>query len=116
MAEVAELEINAQRHHVVCRSALMIDRVHADPDLLRRTLTNLIENAILAPPETAIGVTSARVAAQTEVRIADAGTDPQEMREKVFDPFVQVEAGEPRVERAGQRSLGLTFCKLAICR
>jgi signal transduction histidine kinase len=35
------------------------------------------------------------------------------MRDKIFDPFVQVEAGEHPVARSG-RGLGLTFCKLVV--
>ena len=34
-----------------------------------------------------------------------------EMREKVFDPFVQVESGKLPTARGG-RGLGLTFCKV----
>lgn len=50
----------------------------------------------------------------TEVRITDAGKGiPPSMREKVFDPFVQADAGDRIVNRAG-RGLGLTFCKLAV--
>jgi len=116
VAEVlAELDVNAQRRKVGLHSSLTADRVLADQDLFRRTLTNLIENAIrYAPPETAVKVTSTHVLAGTEVRVADAGVGiAHEMREKVFDPFVQVEAGERAVERGG-RGLGLTFCKLAM--
>jgi two-component system, sensor histidine kinase and response regulator len=90
-------------------------RIHADEDLFRRTLTNLVENAIrYAPPETSIRVTAAYLAAGVELRVADAGRGiPPQMRDKFFDPFVQVESDEQPVARSG-RGLGLTFCKLAI--
>ena len=35
------------------------------------------------------------------------------MRERIFDPFVQLESEERRPTRTG-RGLGLTFCKLAV--
>ena len=116
VAEIlTELEVSARGQKVKLSSALGVDRLCADNDLLRRTLTNLVENAIrYAPPGTQVKVTITSVAQGTEIRVADAGSGiPKEMREKVFDPFVQVEAGEQLVARGG-RGLGLTFCKLAV--
>jgi two-component system sensor histidine kinase/response regulator len=112
---IAELDVDAQLQEVKLRRTLETDRVYADEDLFRRTLTNLVENAIrYAPPETSVTIAAARIVGGTELRIADAGTGiPPEMREKVFDPFVQVESGARVVERSGH-GLGLTFCKLAI--
>lgn len=112
---LAELGVDAQRRGVTLRYSLEVDRIHADEDLFRRTLTNLVENAIrYAPPETPVTVTAAPLPAATEVRVADRGHGiPAEMRETVFDPFVQIESGEHPVTRIG-RGLGLTFCKLAI--
>jgi two-component system sensor histidine kinase/response regulator len=112
---IAELAVNAQAHGVDLRSELSADRIWADEDLLRRTLTNLVENAIrYAPRGTTILVTGLRTDEGTELRVADAGSGiPPAMRDKVFDPFVQVEAGDHPVARAG-RGLGLTFCKLTV--
>ena len=58
-------------------------------------MTNLVENAIrYAPAGRPVTVDQARLASATELRVADAGVGiPVEMREKVFDPFVQVESG-----------------------
>jgi signal transduction histidine kinase len=116
VAEVfAELEANAQSRTVQLRASIEADRAHADPDLLRRTLANLVDNAIrYAPRETAITVSTRCVVSEIEVRVADAGKGvPPGWRDRVFDPFTQVEAGERSVER-GARGLGLTFCKLAV--
>ena len=112
---LAELGVNAQRRRVTLQSSLETDRIYADEDLFRRTLTNLVENAIrYAPPDTAISVAAARLASGTELRVADGGNGiPPELRDKIFDAFVQVESGEHPVARGG-RGLGLTFCKLAI--
>jgi len=111
----AELGPNAQARKVGLQVSLEADHVRADPDLLRRTLGNLVDNAIrYAPRETAIRVTSARLPVGTEVRVADAGKGiPPELRERVFDPFVQAEGVEKSAAR-GARGLGLTFCKLAV--
>jgi two-component system, sensor histidine kinase and response regulator len=116
VAEVfAELDANAQSRAVRLRASIETDRVHADPDLLRRTLANLVDNAIrYAPSETVITVSTRRSVSSMEVRVADAGKGiPPELRDRVFDAFIQVEAGERPVER-GARGLGLTFCKLAV--
>lgn len=110
-----ELAVNAQSRSVSLRSSLDTERIHANEDLFRRTLTNLVENAIrYAPPKTAITVTATRFVGGTELRIADAGSGiPPEMREKVFSRFMQVESDERVVAHSG-RGLGLTFCKLAV--
>jgi signal transduction histidine kinase len=112
---LAELEVSAEARKVSLRSALETDRVCADEDLFRRTLTNLVENAIRhAPPATSVAVAAARLADGTELRVADAGSGiPQEMRDKVFDAFVQVESGVHAASRRS-RGLGLTFCRLAV--
>jgi signal transduction histidine kinase len=112
---VAELGVNAGSREVTLRASLETDRIHADDDLFRRVLTNLMENAIrYAPRETSITVTATRGPLGTELRVADAGRGvPEEMRERVFSPFVQVEEGE-RIVAHGSRGLGLTFCKLAV--
>jgi len=116
VAEVfSELDVNAQSRSVVLASTLHTDRIHVDADLFRRTLINLVENAIrYAPRETSITVTATAFDGGTELRVADAGGGiPASLREKVFSPFVQVESGAGVVAR-GSRGLGLTFCKLAV--
>jgi two-component system sensor histidine kinase/response regulator len=85
--------------------------LHADPDLIRRVLENLIDNAIRhAPAETRVLISSAAHGASVELRVADAGPGvPPALREGVFERFVQGDAGS-----RGSRGLGLAFCKLAI--
>ena len=70
----SELNVGARSRNVTLKTALETDRIHADEDLFRRTLTNLVENAIRhAPPETSITVAAKHVAEGTELRVADAG-------------------------------------------
>jgi two-component system sensor histidine kinase/response regulator len=107
----AELEINAQLNNVLLSSSIEAEHAHADEDLLRRLLANLVENAVRhAPAGSTVTVTSAGGPDGLTLRVADAGHGvPPEMRDRIFDPFVQVEGANTR---AG-RGLGLTFCKLA---
>ena len=112
---LTELAVDAERRSVELRSSVTADRVHADQDLLHRTLANLVENAIRhAPPATMIMVTAVQVASAIEFRVADEGVGvPEDMRERVFDPFVQVEVEDSHRARCG-RGLGLAFCRLAV--
>jgi len=113
--EVAgELEGGASARKVTVTTSLGIDEISGDEDLLRRMLTNLIENAIRhAPAESRVSVESNVVSAAVDLRVRDAGRGiPVEMREKIFDPFLQLDATSGSSSRGG-RGLGLTFCKLA---
>jgi signal transduction histidine kinase len=116
VAEVfAELEANASLAGVRLGASIDVGTIRADEDLLRRLLANLVENAIRhAPRGTEVTVTARPCAEGVELRIADSGPGvPVEMREKIFDPFVQAETlGRGPGARSG-RGLGLAFCKLA---
>lgn len=111
----AELGAAAQGRRVGLESTLETKKIHADEDLLRRTLANLVENAIRhAAADTLITVAIASSEAGAEIRVTDRGPGvPAELRERVFDPFVQVEGRDRQSTRSG-RGLGLAFCKLAI--
>lgn len=89
--------------------------VHWDADLIRRTLLNLIENAVRhTRRDTNVRVSVSPQGDHVDVRVADAGAGIEpELREKVFERFFQAELRSPAASRAG-RGLGLTFCKLAV--
>jgi signal transduction histidine kinase len=110
----SELATAADARSVTLESSVESPHFQADPDLLRRALTNLIENAIrYAPASTAVKVLVGVDEAGTQFRIADAGTGiSADLRATVFDPFVQVETGK-QLSRGG-RGLGLAFCKVAV--
>ena len=85
--------------------------VVGDPDLVRRVIENLVDNAIRHAPEgTAVRLTAREVGAGCELRVADAGPGvPEALRQRVFDRFVQ---GDTAAHTG--RGLGLAFCKLAV--
>jgi two-component system sensor histidine kinase/response regulator len=114
--EVLEgLEVRAQNAQVELVRELRVPGVSADPDLLRRVLENLLDNAFRhAPAGSTIRVVSDAQEGGVEIRIADAGKGiSPEMRDRIFERFVQLELGETVATRTG-RGLGLTFCKLAV--
>ncbi len=112
---LGELEVSAQARKVKLESSLDVDRARADEDLLRRTLANLVENAIRhAPVASVVTVRSLGAGDAIELRVSDTGPGvPVDMREQVFDPFVQL-SGEDSAPARGGRGLGLSFCKLAM--
>jgi two-component system, sensor histidine kinase and response regulator len=111
----SEFEVSALARSVILSMRVDVPSVGADEDLLRRALANLVENAIRhSPLGGAVHVTFAASADAVEIRVADAGAGvPAELRERVFDPFVQVESGDRFINRGG-RGLGLAYCRLAV--
>jgi two-component system sensor histidine kinase/response regulator len=108
-------EVKAQDTGVVLGRAIEVGSIAADIDLLRRVIENLLDNAIRHAPEgSEVRITATKREAAVEIRVADAGSGiSPEMREKIFERFVQVESDGQMVTRTGH-GLGLTFSKLAI--
>lgn len=109
-------ELKAREAEITLRHVISAPNVNADADLLRRVIENLVENAIRHAPVGSEVVVSMQAVADgsVEIRVIDHGVGiAPEMREKVFDRFVQLEHGERVVDRAS-RGLGLTFCRLAV--
>lgn len=115
-AEVAEaVSARAQLGSVSLRQSAEVPTLRADLDLLRRGIENLLDNALRhAPQGSSIELSARAEPGQVVIRVADSGPGvPPELRDKIFERFVQVEKKEPLLTRAG-RGLGLTFCKLAV--
>jgi signal transduction histidine kinase len=111
---VEELELRATMSNVKLEHSIEPSSVSGDPDILRRVVANLVDNAIRHAPEGSAVVIGARVAnGHLTIEVIDRGPGiPPEQRQRIFDPFVQLEAGERVVTRLG-RGLGLTFCRVA---
>jgi len=110
---VAELEIRAQSVGVRLAAQLDAPALSADPELVRRVLENLVENAIRHAPESSeVRISSRAVEGGVELRVQDDGPGvPVAQRERVFERFVQ--HGSDKATRTN-RGLGLAFCKLAV--
>jgi signal transduction histidine kinase len=108
-------EVKAQAAGVTLDLGIDARAATADADLLRRVLENLLDNALRHTPRGGtVRVTSDATDAHTHLRIADNGPGiAPEMRERIFDPFVQLESDHRATTRTG-RGLGLTFCRLAV--
>jgi signal transduction histidine kinase len=108
-------EVKAGNAGVRLTSSLRAAQVRADRDLLRRVLENLLDNALRhAPKQSEIAVSALETAGGVELAVRDAGPGvPPDMREKIFDRFVQVQGGDAALTRTG-RGLGLSFCKAAV--
>ncbi|HVW24455.1 MAG TPA: response regulator [Polyangiaceae bacterium] len=112
---LAELAVTAAARDIHLEAILTAEHVYADPDLLRRLLVNLLDNAMRhTPPETTVSVTATTTSEGVEVAVRDQGPGvPSELRDRIFDPFVQAERSQNDLSRAG-RGLGLAFCRLAV--
>lgn len=92
-----------------------VSHVQADPDLLRRVLENLVDNAIRhAPAASTLRLSVSAEPGSTLIRVADQGRGiPAQDREKVFEAFVQGSTHDALAARTS-RGLGLAFCRLAL--
>jgi photoactive yellow protein len=82
-----------------------------DPTAVRRSLANLIENAIRhAPRRSRVVVSVAFDDGVMALRVADEGAGvPAEMRETIFEKFGQ---GSDHARTTSNRGLGLTFVRM----
>ena len=86
----------------------------ADPEVIRRVVTNLVGNAVKFTPRGGqVRVEVVTGSSGPEVRVRDTGPGiPPELHERIFEKFGQANGnGKPRVRSSG---LGLAYCKLAV--
>jgi signal transduction histidine kinase len=86
----------------------------ADPDLIRRVIANLLNNAVkFTPLSGQIRVQVASATSGSLVQVQDNGPGiPVEFQGHIFEKFGQAGGTGGRVVRSS--GLGLTFCKLAV--
>ncbi|MBD8528620.1 MULTISPECIES: ATP-binding protein [unclassified Massilia] len=83
-----------------------------DYDRMTQVMTNLLSNAIkVAPPGSPVLLQVVAEAGGARLSVCDRGPGvPPEMRERVFQPFVQIESkGQPAA--SGGTGLGLAICR-----
>jgi signal transduction histidine kinase len=94
-----------------------IPKISLDRSILKRVITNLVDNAIRYTPKGGTIAVSLDLAPWEEVlclSVKDSGSGlPAEYHQKIFDKFEQVTL-KKEGDRAGSSGLGLTFCKMAV--
>lgn len=88
--------------------------IFGDAQRLVQVVINLISNAIkYSPAETTVSITVIDDLPDLEIRISDQGRGvPEEMREAIFQPFLQTQSSDGR--RGAGTGLGLSICKQII--
>lgn len=102
IAETASL-----RHDIEVELEPGLPRVVGDPDRLNQVLANLVNNAVkFAPAASRIRIVAEREGERVAIRVADEGPGIREdLRERIFEPFVQAE--EPATRQRGGMGIGL---------
>ena len=87
--------------------------ISCDPDLIRRVIENIFNNAVkYTLPDGRIEISLVREEAHVGISIADDGAGiPVDQRERIFDKFGQIDGGGKHRHSTG---LGLTFCRLVV--
>ena len=90
-------------------------KVMADPDLMRRTLINLVENAIrYTPKKGAVRLELGGEGDAVELSVRDQGPGvPQGYEERIFEKYARLDKALP-ITGIANRGLGLHFCRLAV--
>lgn len=88
--------------------------IAGDAELLRRAIENVLRNALrYAPPHSHVALSAAVEQNEVSIRIRDFGPGvPEELLERLFDPFFRVE--DDRNRRQGGTGLGLSIARRAI--
>jgi len=89
--------------------------LHADPELLRRVLQNLLDNALRhSPPGQPVIMEAGSDGQAVTFRIHDRGSGvPADMRERIFDKYIRI-GGQQSDFRSFGKGLGLAFCRIAV--
>jgi two-component system sensor histidine kinase/response regulator len=94
-----------------------IPKIALDRSILKRVITNLVDNAIRYTPKggaIAVSLDSAPWEELVCLSVKNSGSGlPAEYHQKIFDKFEQVRLKKDG-DRAGSSGLGLTFCKMAV--
>lgn len=91
------------------------EHLYADPDLIRRVLLNLLDNASRHAPARAVIVLGAsRCEERARLWVANEGSRiPEALRGRIFEKYVRLEPGLDSEVESG-RGLGLPFCRMVL--
>jgi signal transduction histidine kinase len=108
---VDELRPRAHGHTFDLRFPADLPEVETDESKLHQILSNLVENALkYSPPDTRITVRGEPGLQGVVITVEDEGGGiPEEVRERVFERFYQVDSSHTR--RQGGTGLGLYICR-----
>ena len=89
-------------------------KISIDPDLVRRSLDNLMDNAIRhAPAGTAVRLASVRDAGTWHVEVGDEGPGvPAQARTRIFERFARLDGA--RARESGGVGLGLALSRAIV--
>jgi two-component system sensor histidine kinase KdpD len=106
----ARLQKVLAHHKVEFRIDDDVANLHADPTLIEQVMVNILENASkYSPPETRIVISLEKTRDKALLKITDQGFGiPEGDREKIFDMFYRVRAGDSQIAGTG---LGLAICR-----
>ncbi len=102
-------------HHLTVVGSTEVGEARLDRDLVRRVLENLVDNALkYTPPGGHVQLEARRTADGLELEVRDDGPGiPEAHRERVFEKYVRLGAGDDDAESRTSRGLGLVFCRRA---
>jgi PAS domain S-box-containing protein len=92
-----------------------LEPIEVDRDMIRRVITNLLDNAVrYTPNQSRIIITARRGSRDVIIRVNDSGPGiPPSERERIFERYSQIKSQAPKRGAKGS-GLGLTFCRLAV--
>jgi two-component system, NtrC family, sensor histidine kinase KinB len=104
--------IKNKNQKINCEVPANLPEVLIDSDMIRRVITNLLENAAkYSPPNGQIQISARRDGNQVCVWVQDNGPGiPASEHERIFDKFIRLSTEES----AKGLGLGLAYCRLAV--
>lgn len=99
----------ASERHISLQTTGESCLLYGDRELLHRAIFNLVENAVKYSPEgSAVTVRAQRSAQRLCISVEDQGPGiPEELRERIFEPFFRVD--DARTRQQGGTGLGLAL-------
>jgi two-component system sensor histidine kinase/response regulator len=88
----------------------------ADPDLIRRVIENLLDNAIRYTPSGGrVALAVVDLGEALCVSVADGGPGiPEDERARIFEKYAQLERKDDKAQKRFGRGIGLSFVKMVV--